>query len=149
LIPLACFVSLVVEQSNIAIVLEDLSVMDGLRRGWEVVRSNVGTMIIMWLILTLGVSVIGGLLISLPMFLSLGPLVVSLITGAGEPAKTGLIISVICIVAYLPIFLLLSGIVRSYIETAWTLTFSRVTKRTIPDTTDQPPVSLPEPTENI
>ena len=147
LIPIAWFVTLVVEQSNIAIVLEDLRVLDGLRRGWEVVKSNVGIMVIMWLILTLGVSLIGGFIIALPLILSLGPLVVSLMTGTEEPTKTGLIITIVCVAAYLPVLILLSGIMRSYIETAWTLTFSRLTRQATDSTIEPIPESLPEPSE--
>ena len=54
LIPLACvlvpvlwFVWVIVEQASIAIVIEDLGILDGLRRGWEVVRLNLGVMVVM------------------------------------------------------------------------------------------------------
>jgi len=146
LIPIAWFVSLVVEQSNIAIVVENLGIMAGLRRGWEVVKTNAGTMIIMWLILTLGVGLIGGFIIALPMILSLGPLVISLISEVKEPTQIGLIISLLCIAAYLPVMILLSGVKYSYTESAWTLTFLRVTKPLTAATPEQTPESLPEPT---
>ena len=119
--------------------------MEGLRRGWEVVRNNVGTMVVMWLILTLGISLIGGFIIALPLILSLSPLVVSLITETKEPTQTGLIISILCIAVYLPVLLILSGIIRSYIETAWTLTYSRVTKRSTAASIERVPETLPEP----
>jgi hypothetical protein len=145
LIPMAWFVSLLVEQSNIAIILGDLKVKDGLQRGWEVMRKNPGTMAIMWLILTLGVSLIGGFIIALPMILSLGPLVVSLITETEEPTRSGFIISILCVAAYLPVLLLLTGVLRSYIETAWTLTYSLVTKRPTTAAAEPIPETLPEP----
>jgi hypothetical protein len=37
------------------------------------------------------------------------------------------LIAALCFVAYLPILLILSGALRSYIESAWTLTFLRLT----------------------
>jgi len=41
LVPVAIAVNVIIEQATIAIVVENLGVMDGLHRGWEVVKSNV------------------------------------------------------------------------------------------------------------
>jgi len=144
LIPIAFFVTLVVEQSTLAIVIENLGIIDGLRRGWEVVRSNVGTMVIMWLILTLGVSIIGGFIIALPIMVSIAPLIIAIIAGAREFSQPGIWIPLVCTAAYLPILILLSGILRSYIESAWTLTYLRVTEGSTSILPDQPQAVLPE-----
>lgn len=136
LIPLACilvpvlwFVSVIVEQASIAIVLENLGVMDGLRRGWEVVRLNLGTMIVMALILVLGVGGIGGLIIGLPIVFIVLPAVIGGAVGTNQSVGGGLILAALCFIAYLPVLLILNGILRSYIETAWTLTFMRLTSK--------------------
>src|SRR4030065_161277 len=50
LIPISWAVMVVIEQAKAAIVLEDLGIGDGLRRGWEVVRAHVGELIVMALI---------------------------------------------------------------------------------------------------
>jgi len=134
LIPLACilvpvlwFVSVIVEQASIAIVLENLGVMDGLRRGWEVVRLNLGTMIVMALILVLGVGGIGGLIIGLPIVFIVLPAVLGGVVGTDQSVGGGVFLAAVCFIAYLPVLLVLNGILRSYIETAWTLTFMRLT----------------------
>jgi hypothetical protein len=126
LVPVAWFVSVIVEQASIAIVLENLGVLDGLRRGWQVVRENLGTMILMALILVLGVSFIGGVIIALPILMIVVPAVIGA-SVAGDDGFGGVILAVVCFVSYLPVLLVLSGILRSYIETAWTLTFMRLT----------------------
>jgi hypothetical protein len=143
LIPLVWFVALLVEQSNIAIVLENLKILDGLRRGWEVVKTNAGIMVIMWLILALGINLIGGFIIALPMILSLTPLIIALMTGTEEPTRSGFYLTIICAAAYLPVLILLSGILRSYIETAWTLTFTRATIRSTNEKVERTSESLP------
>jgi len=126
LVPVVWFVSVIVEQASIAIVVENLGVMDGLRRGWELVRANLGTMIVMALILLLGVNVIGGLIIGLPVVLIVVPAVLGGAIGGERAFGGGLIFALVCFVAYLPVLLVLSGILRGYIETAWTLTFLRL-----------------------
>jgi hypothetical protein len=144
LVPVFWFVSVIVEQASIAIVLEDLGVMDGLRRGWEVVRLNLGTMIVMALILSLGVAGIGGFIIALPIAFVVLPAIIGTAVGQVPTDQTlpaGWILAAVCIVAYLPVLLILNGILRSYIETAWTLTFMRLTGK--------PPVALEPVSENI
>lgn len=128
LVPVIWFISVIVEQSSIAIVLENLSIMNGLRRGWEVVRANLGTVIIMALILVLGVEFIGGVIISLPFVAIVLPavLTVALRNNGLQGPGLGLVLAGLCFVAYLPVYLVLNGILRSYIESAWTLTFMRL-----------------------
>jgi ABC-type multidrug transport system fused ATPase/permease subunit len=112
LIPLACvlvpvmwFIWVIVEQASIAIVVENLGILDGLRRGWEVVRLNLGAMIVMDLLLVLGVGLLGG---------------------SDRGLWGGLAVAGLCCAAYLPFLIVLRGILSTYIGTAWTLTYLRL-----------------------
>lgn len=127
-IPLFWLVGLVVEQANIAIIVEDVGIFDGLRQGWEVFRANLGSILVMGLILSLGVNLIGGFIIGLPIALIFSPAIIGAVTGAERAFGGGLLISAICFVAFLPILLVLSGALRSYIGSAWTLTYLRLTR---------------------
>jgi len=129
LVPLAWFVSVIVEQAINAIVIENLGVIAGLQRGWGVVKTNLGTMIVMALILFLGVGVLGGLIIGLPLVLVVGPAVIGVIAGSGRATGSGLLVSALCFVAYLPVLVIASGILNGYTGTAWSLTFMRLTGR--------------------
>jgi hypothetical protein len=135
LAPIGWLVQAVVEQASNAIVLENTSAMAGLQRGWDLVTKNLGNMIVMVLILYLGISLIAGLIIGLPLLLAFGPIVAGVITQDAFETQaaipTGLIVAGLCFVAYLPVLLLLSGILRSYISAAWTLTFLRLTRRPV------------------
>jgi hypothetical protein len=137
IIPIGWFIQLVVEQACNAIVLENLGIMDGFRRGWDVVTKNLGSMIIMALILYLGISLIVGFIIGLPLLIAFGPLVGVMLSQAvtgtevTTPPNSTLIFAGICFVLYLPVLLVLSGILRSYISSSWTLTYLRLTGRSI------------------
>lgn len=124
LIPISWAVMVVIEQANAAIVLEDLGIGDGLRRGWEVVRANIGTMILMALILFIGSAVVG-IVLAIPLIVALVPLVIGSVAGA---ERTPLLIGGVCCAVYLPILLILNGILTAYIQSAWTLTYMRLTK---------------------
>ena len=128
LIPISWAVMVVIEQANAAIVLEDLGIGDGLRRGWEVVRANIGTMILMALILFIGSAVIG-IVLAIPLIITVFPLAIGFAAqGEGnQPALWFWIVGACCAV-YLPILLILNGVLTAYIQSAWTLTYLRLTK---------------------
>jgi hypothetical protein len=139
-VPLMWLVALVLEQANLAIVLEDLGIRAGVRRGWQVFRENLGMMIVMALILYLGVGFVGGLIIALPLIVLVIPIVMGGMIGTDQSSQYGLLIAGLCFLAYLPVLLLLSGVLQSYIESAWTLTFLRLTHRPPAVVTEVPAV---------
>jgi hypothetical protein len=128
LVPVAWVVQVLIEQSSVAIVVEDLSIMDGLRRGWEVIKANAGTFILMWLILILGIGIVGGLIIGLPALMVIGPAAFGFIAGSERALTSGLIVAGVCLACYIPIAIVLNGILSSFTGVAWTLTFMRLTR---------------------
>jgi hypothetical protein len=122
LIPIGIAVSIVIEQANAAIVIENLSIGDGLRKGWDVVRTNVGPMIVLALILFIGSAVIG-FIFAIPIIAAAFPL----IFGAASNNTGPIWIAVACCAVYFPILLLLNGILTAYVQTVWTLTYMRLT----------------------
>jgi hypothetical protein len=154
LVPVAWFVSVIVEQAINAIVIENLGVTAGLKRGWEVVKTNLGTMIVMALILFLGVGVIGGFIIGLPIVLIVAPAAIGMIAGGSRATGGGLLVSALCFVVYLPVLLAASGILNGYTGSAWTLTFMRLTGRQaysepqiLPPAPSEPALEPPAPSE--
>jgi hypothetical protein len=127
LIPVMWAIGVILEQAYIAIVVEDRGVLDGLTRGWEVARTHWEPMLVMGVILIFGAAIIG-LIIAIPVFMILFPLLFALGISRGSN-MTPLVIGGICFIAYLPILLLLNGILTTYVQSAWTLTFLRVTGR--------------------
>ena len=130
LVPLGWMVSIVMEQANIALVIEDLGIIDAIQRGWTVFRENLGAMVIMALILGIG-GLIFGFAIALPIIIIALPVLIGVVGGAIAESRSliggGLAVAGLCFVAYLPVLIVLGGIVRSYIKTAWTLTYLELT----------------------
>lgn len=126
LVPIIWFVYIVVDQSGIAIVVEELGVIDGLKRGWKVVRSNLGYVIVMGLVLYIVIGMIGGFLISMPIGLIVMPAVFAAALESTS-AGAGLAVAGLCFVLYLPVYIALNGFLRGYIQSAWTLTFLYLT----------------------
>ena len=127
MIPVMWAVSVILEQAYIAIVVEERGIADGLSRGWEVAKSHWEPMLVMGVILILGAMIVG-LIIAVPIFLIMFPLFFSLgITGGNN--MTPLVIGGLCFLVYLPVLIVAGGILKAYVQSAWTLTFLRVTGR--------------------
>jgi hypothetical protein len=129
LIPLGWLAALILQQAIIAMVVEDLGIRAGVQRGWEVFRANLGTLILMGLILYLGVGLIGGLIISAPLALIVIPALTGVVIGTERALGGGLLTAALCFIAYLPVLIVLNGILQGYMEAAWTLTYLRLTRR--------------------
>ncbi len=123
LVPIGWALSIIIEQAQAAIVLEDLSLVDGLKRGWLIVKSNPGPVIVMSLILGIGGAVIGGV-ISIPLIIAFVPIIVGI--GSLRETFAPLYIALACCLAYAPVLIVLNGIMTAFIQSAWALTFMKL-----------------------
>ena len=129
LIPVGIAVGLVLQQAVAAMVIEDLGITDGVQRGWNVFKQNVGPVLIIWLILVV-IGLVAGIVIAIPLLIAVVP---AAIVFASNGARSGadltpLIIAGLCLVAYFPFLLVLNGILTAYIGSVWTLTYLRLTR---------------------
>ena len=111
--------------AQIAAVVEDLSVTAALGRAWEVIRANLGDIIILGIVLIVAQAVIG-VVIVLPLIVTLIPIVFAVIGFINESqnmAVGGLIVAGLCFVAYLPVLIVLGGVLETWITSAWTLAY--------------------------
>ena len=115
-------VPVILEQSVNAIVVENVGMVEGFRRGWNLVIKNLGTMVVMGLILVVLIGLVSAVVLGLPLSLFILPPVLGALIGGRNAAVGGLATSAICFVIFLPVLLILTGIIRSYVSSAWTLT---------------------------
>jgi hypothetical protein len=145
LIPVGWVVAVVIKQAVIAMLIDDLTIGDSLRRGWEVVRSRAVDYLAMGLILFIGGWIIT-IIFSLPQLFALAPLISSVIQGAWTDdwynILNGIWITVACLVAYWPVLVLLRGVLNSFTESAWVLTYLEATRED--RETDDPELLEPE-----
>lgn len=135
-IPVMFVIRMIVRQAENAIVLEDMPVFPALGRGWDVFRANLGPIILMAIILAV-IALVIGFVIALPVIVLVFPAVIAFAAGDGQN-WTPLILMTIGLCIYTPILLVLNGIMTAYIESAWTLTYMRLTAKPL----DNAPVVL-------
>ena len=127
LVPVLFAIGIVVQQADAAMVIEDLSMMDGVRRAWGVVKKNVGPVLLIWLI----TAVIGGVIgfvLALPFLITVIPAAIALAASPNEFPTAIVAVAGLCFVLYIPVLIVAQGILTSYVESVWTLTFLRLTR---------------------
>lgn len=124
LIPISWVLAVVMAQAQPAIVLENLGILAGLKRGWQIVKTNVVNFIVLALVVGIG-GVIIGIVIALPIILSVLPIFIGMNTL--NESLTPVYIALACCALYLPVIIFLNGILTAYIQSVWTLTFLRLT----------------------
>ena len=140
LIPIGWFVNAMVTFTTIGIIEEDLGIFEAIGRAWNLIIKNLGDIAVMFLILGVGQFVIG-LVIALPIFVSIMPMMINLIASGGGMFKTGMIISLVMFLIALPLTIFLSGVLRAYVLTSWTLTYRRMAEKS---ELEPEVISLPE-----
>lgn len=128
LIPVMFVVRMIFRQAERAVVLEDMAVLPSISHGWEVFRANLGPIIVMAIILGI-IGFVAGLIIAIPVFLVVFPSIVTFAFGQGE-TYSPLIFMGVCLCIYIPVALVLQGIITAYTESAWTLTYMQITQPT-------------------
>ncbi len=142
-IPVGFVIGMIVRQAEREIVLENASVMPSLSRGWDIFRNNLGPIIVMAIILFV-ITLVAGFVIAIPVLLTVVPAVIAFAVGNAEN-WTPIIIAGVCICLYIPVSLLLNGIIISYTESAWTLTYMRLTRKPDDNISSTPDVVIPPP----
>ena len=142
LVPIGWAVNVIIEQANRAIVLEDMGMFDAFKRGWKILRANVGPLIVMALIV-FGITLVLGIIIALPIFIIVFPTIFAFAMGEGQ-SFTPLYLAVACICLYAPVTWVLNGVLTTFTQNVWTLTYLRLTQDSeSPDNPETPVFAEP------
>jgi hypothetical protein len=114
--------SIVVWLGQIGIVVDDLSVMDALRKGWAMLKANVANILITGLILIV-ISFVVGLVMLLPMAVIAIPAVFAFIADPQQPNVPLLAGAGLGLLCLLPFLWTASGILNTWVYSVWTLAY--------------------------
>jgi hypothetical protein len=126
LIPVMYVAMAWMELTEAAIVVRGLGVMDSFRHTWQLIRANKLPVVLLTLILYLGIGIVSSLFgfpLMLPFFA-----VPFTIMAENEIPRTILIISGLCLAAYLPIYTVLQGAVLAFVKAGWIVGYQQLTR---------------------
>lgn len=135
LVPLACLLvpalllfGVYVMLTQVALVVEELDFSAAFSRSWQVMRENVGNVILLGLILIVGGAVVGFLLSLLVLPAAL-PALTALAIGGDQVVAGGIALSVLATVVLLPVLILVNGVIQAFATGVWTIAYRRMTGR--------------------
>ena len=131
-IPLAILVYALMEQGVSAVIVDNLSFSEALQRAWELVKKNLGVMALMSVIIYVGATIIG-MIVSVPMMIPMFGFIFNMGSEPDFESFERLSRNItLWMLAFSPLYALLQGILLTYMQSAWTLTYMRLTRSTNP-----------------
>ena len=136
LTPLACVGFLLIAVlgvytllAQIAAVTENLSISEALGRALAVVQANLASVLLLGVLLII-IEAIAGAIIGVPFLIALAPLALAAVAAISAQSSTpfgaGAIVSGLCFVIWIPFFLVLRGILETWVVSAWTLAYKQL-----------------------
>jgi hypothetical protein len=151
LIPLACIGFLLIAAlgvftylAQIAAVTENLSFSEAIGRALAVVQANLGAVVLLAILLLIIDGIIG-FLILLPLTIVFAPLLaagVAFANGNQQAGTAALAISGLCVVAWIPVLIILRGILETWIVSNWTLAYKQLSSNRGPAVAPAAPAPL-------
>jgi hypothetical protein len=127
-IPLAILVYALMEQGVAAVLVDNLGFSSALQRAWELVKKNLGVMALLSMIIYLGATIIS-MILSVPLLIPMFGFIFNL---GSEPDLESLEMMTrnmnLWMLAFSPFYAILQGILLTYMQSVWTLTYMRLTR---------------------
>jgi hypothetical protein len=119
--------------AQIAAVTENLTVGEAVNRAWLVVKANLGPVIVLGLVL-LFIDAVVGFVVVLPLILLAVPLLAAIGFAAASNNQqlaigSGAIVA-LCFIAWIPVLIVLRGILETWLTSAWTVAFRQLSSQT-------------------
>lgn len=148
MVPLSWFLMIVVNIALIAIITEDLSIKDGLVRGWRMVTGNIGPFLLVWLIIMV-ITFLASIVISLPQTAAMVPTYRLMFSQKylNDPSIFFQKFSEMLpwLLIWSPFQIALSGIITTYTQSAWVQTYLEARENGTLEAFDEPDQVDPEP----
>ncbi len=130
-IPLGILVYALMEQGVSAVLVDNLGFSSALQRAWELVKKNLGVMALLSIIIYLGATIIS-MIISVPMMIPMFGFIFNMGAEPDLEAFDRLFRSMsVWMLAFSPLYAVLQGILLTYMQSVWTLTYMRLTRQRI------------------
>jgi hypothetical protein len=116
------------EQGVSAVLVDNLGFSSALQRAWELVKKNLGVMALLSIIIYLGATIIS-LIISVPILIPMFGFIFNMGSEPDVEAIDRLFRNMTWwMLAFSPLYAILQGILLTYMQSVWTLTYMRLTQ---------------------
>lgn len=110
-----------------SIIIDGMTVKAAIQQGWQLLRKNILTVVLVMVVVYFGVGTVSTLVV-MPMMAPF--FVVPFAVLEGEPNWTIISLSLIFSIAFVPLYVLLTGWALTFTKSTWVLTYLRITRST-------------------
>lgn len=108
-----------------AIIVDEMTVMDSIKRGWQLIRNNILVVVLVMVVVYFGIGMVSGV-VMIPMMIPVFVLPISFLEH--EPNWMIISISLLITVAFIPVAAIINGVAMTFMRSAWVLTYLRLTR---------------------
>ena len=117
----------IIEESQAAVVVDDLGVTDAIQRGWELVKTNFWRIVLISLIVYLGITILGSI-VMIPFMIPFFFFPFFMEGSSNFDMRTMMLITGGFTLLFLPVMALVQGIGMTFLKTTYTLVYLRLTR---------------------
>jgi hypothetical protein len=144
LIPVGIGVTLLSYVAQLSVVLDNSGPIEAVSRAWAFLRAHLVDALALGLVIFI-VELVVGLILAAPFLVAFAPLAFNLIELARTNATPDLntfLPTLICSGLYLPVVIVLDGVLRTWTTAAWTVAYERLTGSAPAAVTPAPPMPM-------
>lgn len=127
LYPIIFVIWIVAEQSQAAVIADDMSATEALGRAWDLLTSHIWKFLLVGIVVYIAQAIVSGI-VTLPMLIPLWGFMYSSIISETAPSMTSLLAAMLCMVALMPFYMFVMGVSKTFTRSAFVLTYRRLTR---------------------
>lgn len=125
--PLSLALYGIIEESQAAVVVDDLGVTDAIQRGWELVKANFWRILLISFIVYFAISLLGGL-VAVPFMIPFFFIPFFMDGSSAPDMRTIMLITGGITLLMIPVMALVQGVGMTFLKAAYTIVYLRLTK---------------------
>lgn len=130
LIPFQFVLDIMMRNTFIAVVDEELKVLAAFRKAWAVIRQNLGQFIIVHILLAV-IGLVSSLILFFPSLFAFAPLAVGLVSGTPQLIAGSIVITILLFGFLILLGILLKGLLNPFLTNISTLAYRRLRDRNL------------------
>jgi hypothetical protein len=131
--PLLCLVipgsialQVIAEFASFAIVLDKEGVIESIQKGFNVLKTNFTSVLVLGLIL-FGIGIAYGLVVAIPVLIAFAPAIIAVMTSTREPNMILIGATVLMFLCLVPILIIVGGVYTTWQTATWQLAYRQFT----------------------
>lgn len=127
LYPIMFGVWIVAEQSQAAVIAEEMTATEAIGRAWDLLTSHIWKFLLVGVLIYIAQAIVSAI-VTFPMVIPLWGLMYSSINIESAPSTASLLVAMLCMVALIPLYLFIMGISKTFTRSVFVVLYRLFTR---------------------